>query len=315
MATVIRFTEPYVATSKFYNGVPVDRTATGSGLGTQTSTGLHVSLRTATGSGTGTQTAVGARVKQVTATGSGAGTTNGGATKLHISPRTATGSGTGTQTGIGARLNAKTASGFGTGTNNGGASRLITRYRSGSTSAGTGSSSSFKIIIGIRYATGSGAGSQTSIGLHVSPRTATGSGVGSQSVISFSTRFRTATGSGSSSQASNGLHTSPRNATGSGLGVTGGDAVWIKSHIFRVPNTTNYSWAELFNDNPRDRIFSHLSQGIRVENLYRLSDGSYTINDPGYGRSTRQYLGGHNIFLSDEEITELTAAGYGAYIS
>ena len=64
-----------------------------------------------------------------------------------------------------------------------------------------------------------------------------------------------------------------------------------------------------------DRLFAHMPPGVRVENLYRLTDGSYTINDPGYGRSTRAYLGGHNIFLDDTEVAELTAAGYGAYIS
>jgi len=62
-------------------------------------------------------------------------------------------------------------------------------------------------------------------------------------------------------------------------------------------------------------LFAHVPQGVRAENLYRLSDGSYTINDPGYGNSTRAYLGGHNIFLDDTEVEELTTAGYGAYIS
>jgi hypothetical protein len=71
----------------------------------------------------------------------------------------------------------------------------------------------------------------------------------------------------------------------------------------------------MYGDNRADRLFAHMPQGIRAENLYRLSDGSYTINDPGYGNSTRAYLGGHNIFLDDTEVAELTAAGYGAYIS
>jgi hypothetical protein len=31
--------------------------------------------------------------------------------------------------------------------------------------------------------------------------------------------------------------------------------------------------------------------------------------------ATREYLGGHNIFLTDEEVNELTAAGYGEYIT
>ena len=60
---------------------------------------------------------------------------------------------------------------------------------------------------------------------------------------------------------------------------------------------------------------AHITRPIRAENLYRLSDGTYTINDPRNNAAVRTYLGAHNIFLDDTEVAELTAAGYGAYIT
>lgn len=250
MTAVITFTESFVATSRFYVGSPVARSATGSGLGTETATGrIALIRRTATGSGVGTMDSTGLLVAIRQATGSGAGT--------------------------------ESASGY----------KIV--YRHIANAAGTGSSSVFQILSNRRQATGTGASSESASYQIIYIRTATGSGSGSGSADGARTVFAICTGSGAGTQT----------------------ATWEKSRIFRVPNTTNYAWAELFNDNPRDRIFSHLPQGVRAENLYRLSDGSYTINDPGYGRSTRAYLGGHNIFLSDEEVSELTAAGYGDYIS
>jgi hypothetical protein len=67
--------------------------------------------------------------------------------------------------------------------------------------------------------------------------------------------------------------------------------------------------------NPKERLMAHMVPQIRAENLYRLSDGTYTINDPRNNSAVRTYLGAHNIFLDDTEVAELTAAGYGAYIT
>ena len=90
----------------------------------------------------------------------------------------------------------------------------------------------------------------------------------------------------------------------------------MKSHIFRVPTTRTYPFAERLSEEAPDRLFSHTPQGIRAKNLYRLSDGTYTTTDPRRPELiTRTYYGGHDIFLTDEEVTELTAAGYGASIT
>jgi hypothetical protein len=231
-----------------------------------------------------------------------------------VSRRTATGSGLGTQTATKSVSKFRTATGSGTGTQT--ATKLTTFKRVGNASAGTGSSAAIRVISRFRSATGSGVGatSGNATRLITRFRTATGSGVGSETAIKSVTKFRTASGSGAGTQTAVGIRIKTAEGTGSGSG-TNGSILWTKSHIFRVPNTTLYAWADLYGDRRADRLFAHMPQGVRAENLFRLSDGSYTINDPGYGNSTRAYLGGHNIFLDDEEVSELTAAGYGAYIS
>ena len=225
----------------------------------------------------------------------------------------ATGSGTGTQTATGRVIPCRTATGSGVGGFD--STGLVTHVRQGSDSAGTGSSSSSRIILRSRTATGSGTGSESAYGSKSSLRTATGSGTGSAAATGLRTTFATATGSGASDGTATGIRVYLVTATGLGTGSTADYVLWTKSHIFRIPTTTGFAWAEMFGDRISDRIFAHIPQGVRVENLWRLSDGSYTINNPGYGVATREYLGGHNIFLTDEEVSELTAAGYGAYIT
>ncbi len=183
------------------------------------------------------------------------------------------------------------------------------------TGSGDGTSSSVFRRELLRPATGTGTGTSSAARLVKNLRIATGSGVGSAVAIRLVSTIRTATASGVGTASSISIELLPRTANGSGVGATSGNATWEKSHIFRVPQTTNFAFAELFGDRLSSRIFSHLPQGIRVENLWRLPDGTYTINDPGYGVATREYLGSHNIFLTDEEVSELTAAGYGAYIT
>jgi hypothetical protein len=88
--------------------------------------------------------------------------------------------------------------------------------------------------------------------------------------------------------------------------------------MFRVPQTTNFAFVEAYSEiswQPRKRLFARLPNGVRVENLFELQDGSYTINDPRDGTVVRVYLGSHVIPLTDEEVADLTAAGYGAYIT
>jgi hypothetical protein len=111
-----------------------------------------------------------------------------------------------------------------------------------------------------------------------------------------------------------GARTRRTTATGTGDGTA--TANWDKSHIFRVPITEGYPFAVRLSENPPDRLFAHTPQGTRAKNLYRLDDGSYTTTDPRRPeRITRTYFGGHDNFLTDAEITELTAAGYGSSIT
>jgi len=226
----------------------------------------------------------------VTATGSGTGTGSADG-RIALLRRTATGSGVGTMDSTGLVVSRRQATGSGTGTESASGYKIV--YRHVDSSAGTGSSAVFQILTNKRTASGSGTGSQTTVFEIIYNRTATGSGSGSGSADGARFVFATCSGSGQGTSST----------------------VWTKSHIFRIPTTTGFAWAEMFGDRLSDRIFAHIPQGVRVENLWRLSDGSYTINNPGYGVATREYLGGHNIFLTDEEVSELTAAGYGAYIT
>lgn len=63
-------------------------------------------------------------------------------------------------------------------------------------------------------------------------------------------------------------------------------------------------------------LFKHYSNLPRGRNIYRLSNGTYTENDPyDMADVTRTYYGGHIYEIDATEVAELTAAGYGAYIS
>jgi hypothetical protein len=251
LTQVIGFTEPFKATQQFYVGLTFSRTATGSGLGTESAVGRGIPTRTATGSGVGGFDSTG----------------------------------------------------------------LVTHVRQGADSAGTGSSSSARIILRSRTATGSGMGTESAYGAKSALRTATGSGVGSATALGLRTVFASATASGTSDGTALGIRVFTVSATGTGVGSTSESVLWSKSRIFRVPQTTTYTFAKDYDYTPKERLMAHITLPIRAENLYRLSDGTYTINDPRNNAAVRTYLGAHNIFLDDTEVAELTAAGYGAYIT
>ena len=353
---------PYLTGGAYYVGALIkQKTASGSGLGTETATsfatkaklgtglgtgtesasGVRIVLRTATGSGIGADSAVtsgsnqlrltgltdysfpyltggryylGPAVYARTATGSGLGTET--ATKLLIVIRTATGSGTaGESTSTIKEILARTATGSGTGSGDADPFLFLIRLATGS---GTGTSSAAFIRGLVRSATGSGLGTGTATAIELLPRTATGSGTGTQAATRIVVALRTATGSGVGTETASGIESLPRTATGSGVGAVSQDATWVKSHMFRVPQTTNFAFVEAYSEiswQPRKRLFARLPNGVRVENLFELQNGSYTINDPRDGTVVKVYLGSHVIPLTDEEVTDLTAAGYGAYIT
>ena len=316
---VTGFKEPFVDTRPFYRGTyfqVVQRTATGTGIGTDSA--VHGASQTRLGQLTdfsfpyltGGRFYLGVRaILTVTATASGLGTASSSANVLR--QRTATGSGTGSQTATAILVAVRTATGSGTGTQTVTGLHIAPRTATGS---GTGTSTSVEALIPVRTATGSGVGSGTGVDLVINIRTATGSGVGSGTGDWLLVSIRTATGSGTGTQTAVGARVNRRTAVGSGTGT--GTADWVKSHIFRVGITSDYSFAARYPETNSDRLFAHTPQGIRAYNLYKLTDNTYQITDPRRPELVAKiYYGGHDIFLDDTEVAELTAAGFGANIS
>jgi hypothetical protein len=316
---VTGFKEPFVDTRPFYRGTyfqVVQRTATGTGIGTDSA--VHGASQTRLGQLTdfsfpyltGGRFYLGVRaILTVTATASGLGTASSSANVLR--QRTATGSGTGSQTATAILVAVRTATGSGTGTQTVTGLHIAPRTATGS---GTGTSTSVEALIPVRTATGSGVGSGTAVDLVINIRTATGSGVGSGTGDWLLVSIRTATGSGTGTQTAVGARINRRTAVGSGTGT--GTADWVKSHIFRVGITSDYSFAARYPETDSDRLFAHTPQGIRAYNLYKLTNNTYQITDPRRPELVAKiYYGGHDIFLDDTEVAELTAAGYGASIT
>jgi hypothetical protein len=315
---VTGFKEPFVDTRPFYRGTyfqVVQRTATGTGIGTDSA--VHGASQTRLGQLTdfsfpyltGGRFYLGVRaVFTITATGSGLGTASSSASVLR--QRQGTGSGTGTQTATGLLTIIKTATGSGVGTMDSTGLHIAPRTATGS---GLGTATTTGVLIPVRTATGSGIGSGTGIDLVVSVRTATGQGDGTGTANWLLVSIRTATGSGLGTSESVGARINRRTATGSGTGTQTAD--WVKSHIFRVPNTSTYAFAPRFAEGG-DRLFAFAPQGIRAYNLYKLTNNTYQITDPRIPELiSKVYYGGHDIFLDDTEVAELTAAGYGASIT
>jgi hypothetical protein len=316
---VTGFTEPFQDTHPFYRATyfrVVGRTATGSGVGT--SSVVHGSAQVRLGQLTdfsfpyrfGGRYYLGVRaVLTVTATASGTGTASSVAQVLR--QRQASGSGTGTSTAVRVSVAIRTATGSGVGTMDSTGLHIAPRTATGD---GTGSGTAVGEILPVRTATGNGVGSATTISIHVVVRTSTGTGQGTSATSSYVTAIRTSSGSGEGTSTTVGARALFRTGTGAGDGTATAD--WDKSHIFRVPITEGYPFAVRLSEDAPDRLFAFTPQGVRAKNLYRLTDGSYTTTDPRRPELiTRTYLGGHDNFLTDPEITELTAAGYGSSIT
>ena len=315
---VTGFKEPFVDTSPFYRQTyfrTVQRTAVGSGGGT--SEVAHGASQTRLGQLTdfsfpyltGGRFYLGVRaVLTVTATASGLGTASSSENIVRF--RTATGNGTGSATAVRIAVGVRTASGSGIGTMDSTGLHIAPRTATGS-GDGTGAASTNPIKV--RVATGPAVGSGTADDLVINIRTATGSGAGTETGNWLLVSIRIATGTGTGTESSVGARIERRTATGSGIGTETAD--WVKSHIFRVPNTSTYAFAPRFAEGS-DRLFAFAPQGIRAYNLYKLTNNTYQITDPRIPELiSKVYYGGHDIFLDDTEVAELTAAGYGASIT
>ena len=308
----------YNQVGAIYNQVgPIERTATSAGEGTSIAATKVIQLRLGALTDfsfpylTGGRFYLGAAIHVRSATGEGTGTET--ATRNVIYVRTATGNGTGTSNNTIVSGILRTGYGAGGATASDTAIGKITPVRT-ATGSGVGTMDSTGQHIAPRTASASSIGSAATIFLHVVIRTGTGTGVGTSSGIAYVTAIRTATGSGTGTSTTVGARALFRACTGSGAGVS--TANWDKSHIFRVPTTSTYAFAERLGQEGADRLFSFVPQGIRQYNLFKLTDGTYQITDPRMPeRIVKVYYGGHDNFLDDTEIAELTAAGYGASIT
>jgi len=316
---VTGFSEPFVDTHPFYRATyfrVVGRTATGSGNGSASVAQINYQQRlgqltdftfpyrfggrfylgvravitvTATASGLGTASSSAQVLRQRQGTGSGVGSES--ATRIVVLLRTATGSGVGTMDSTGLHIAPRTASG-----------------------SGVGSESATGKITPVRTAVGSGSGDSVATFIRVPLRTATGSGVGSGDGVDLVINIRTATGSGAGDSVSLGGVLYFRSATGSGTGTSTAD--WVKSHIFRVPYTYNYPGATYRDEGAANRLQRYNRTNVRVRNLYELTDGSYTtVDQRDQGQVAKLWLGGHDHYLTDAEVVELTTAGFGASIT
>lgn len=64
------------------------------------------------------------------------------------------------------------------------------------------------------------------------------------------------------------------------------------------------------------RLFRFYTPGARGRNVYKLTDGTYSENEQhDTSAYTKVYFGGHDNDVTAQEVTDLTAAGYGAYIT
>jgi hypothetical protein len=206
---------------------------------------------------------------------------------------------------------ARTATGSGTSSSS--ATEVLVAIRT-ATGSGSGTSSTIRVVIKFRTATGSGTGAGSADRVVVKLRTATGSGVGSGAGVDLVVNIRTATGSGSGTAEVVGVRVAFRTATSTGTGTSA--ATWIKSHILRLPAIDEYPAGLFAMPDVANRLRSYDRSGRRAQNLYKLTNGTYTTTEQrNEGQVEKVYLGSHSNFLTDTEVSELTAAGYGSYIT
>ena len=65
-----------------------------------------------------------------------------------------------------------------------------------------------------------------------------------------------------------------------------------------------------------NRLGGRIQASPRGRNIFLLTNGTYTDDQPSpLDMVSKVYYGGHDNEITEDEVTALTAAGYGAYIS
>ena len=80
---------------------------------------------------------------------------------------------------------------------------------------------------------------------------------------------------------------------------------------FIPPTENNVAAAEPRGEGVAWRLFRYVSPGKSADNVYRLTDGSFTTVEPReQGVVSRTFWGGTENYVTDVEAAELIAAGY-----
>ena len=84
---------------------------------------------------------------------------------------------------------------------------------------------------------------------------------------------------------------------------------------FTPPTDEIVRWADPFDSAIEHRLFRFLHAGERGRNVFKLTNSSYTEDQPGDMTTVAvTYHGGHSHTVSADEAAALTAAGYGSYV-
>lgn len=290
------------------------RTVTDSAAGTETTTSVFKRARTATDSATGTETATRVIVKVRSATDSATGTET--ATPNVISGTvthqvTITDSASSTETATGRRIRVRTITDTAAGTET--ASRLVKRSRTATASA-TGTESATPNLFRARTASGPATSTETATRLVIFKRTVTDSGTSNQTTVRVLIAKRTVTDVGAGTQTATGCKVFRKTVTDTASSSE--LAEWVKSHIFRVPYSTNYPGGYFGGGDAANRLQRYNRTGVRARNLYKLTNGEYTtVDQRDLGQVAKLWYGGRDHFLTDAEVAELTAAGFGDSIT
>ena len=84
---------------------------------------------------------------------------------------------------------------------------------------------------------------------------------------------------------------------------------------FTPPTDEIVRWADPFDSAIEHRLFRFLHAGERGRNVFKLTNSTYTEDQPGDMTTVAvTYHGGHSHTVSATEAAALTAAGYGSYV-
>ena len=210
-------------------------------------------------------------------------------------------------------------------TYDGGTTAVLIGYASPNTTYGQ-SNASYTPKVVARTATGNGVGSDIPASFFRGySRTATGTGTGSDTPATFfREHVRTGTGSGTGSDTpATFFRGYSRTGTGTGAG-SDTPATWSRLYLFRTPtdNQVDFTGSDYYHGNmiPANRLiwqlYRHYTPGPRGRNVWKLTDGTYTENQPPDDTDIDIiYLGGHDHHVDATERAALIAAGYGDYVN